>query len=175
MQSAPSKEMVGQSLVVVILGIFTVMLLTKPFPWLPLLDNANLLIHESGHTFFSSFGELVSTWGGSVMQISIPFFFMLYFLYQRQFFSTGFAIFWFGDNLINISVYIKDARTMLLPMINEGGHDWNFILGKTNWLPYDQLIGNGVYLLGVVSVLAGLVLCFYVWYSNCKKLFSQKL
>jgi len=37
-----------------------------------LIDNANLIIHEAGHFFFSFFGEFIHAAGGTLMQILFP-------------------------------------------------------------------------------------------------------
>jgi hypothetical protein len=107
------------------------------------------------------------------VQIFIPILFLSYFAFQRQLFAAGFTAFWLGNNLINVSVYIKDARVMLLPIIGGGIHDWNYLLGKVGWLTQDKLIGEGVHFLGVVCVLAGLGICVYTWYTGVKRIFSR--
>jgi len=173
MPPVPGKEMIFRTVIIAVMGIFTVMLITKPEPWLPLLDNANLLIHEAGHTFLAGFGDYISTLGGTLVQVFTPILFLSYFAYQKQFFSSGFTLFWLGNNLINVSVYIKDARVMLLPVIGGGIHDWNYLLGKVGWLSQDKLIGGGVYFLGVICVLAGLGICVYTWYAGVKGIFSR--
>jgi hypothetical protein len=132
-----------------------------------------LLIHEAGHTFLAGFGDYISTLGGTLVQVFTPILFLSYFAYQKQFFSSGFTLFWLGNNLINVSVYIKDARVMLLPVIGGGIHDWNYLLGKVGWLSQDKLIGGGVYFLGVICVLAGLGICVYTWYAGVKGIFSR--
>ena len=108
-----------------------------------LIDNADLVIHEAGHFFFMFFGRFIYTLGGTLMQIILPSLIAWYFF--RNNYKTGVqvALLWLGQNLINISVYAADARTMKLPLL--GGshvyHDWHFLLGYLNILEYDSTVG----------------------------------
>src|SRR3989338_6527917 len=93
------------------------------------LDGEDLLIHEAGHIVFMPFGEFISIEGGSIIQ-----------------------------NLINISVYMKDAIEMKLPLIGGEIHDWNFIFTHLNLLSSSKLLGSLTYFLGfIIIVLAGIV------------------
>ncbi|MBI5634940.1 MAG: hypothetical protein HZA15_15840, partial [Nitrospirae bacterium] len=69
------------------------------------LDNVNLPFHEFGHLFFSIFGEMLGIWGGTLMQLIIPFGILVYFFIQRETAGVFFCAFWLGENLLNISVY----------------------------------------------------------------------
>jgi hypothetical protein len=84
---------------------------------------------------------------------------------RREFYSSTVSIFWLGQNMFGISVYIKDAAAMELPLVSVGGgdtiHDWNYILLKLNILAWDQVIGNIVYGLGVLIIAVSVVLGFY--------------
>jgi len=108
-----------------------------------LIDNADLVIHEAGHVFFSLFGKFIYTIGGTLMQIIIPFIIAGYFF--RNSYRTGvqFSLLWLGQNLINISVYAADARTQKLHLL--GGkrvhHDWHYILNTLGLLNYDIIVG----------------------------------
>lgn len=107
------------------------------------IDNADLVIHEAGHFFFTFFGKFIYTLGGTLMQILLPSLITWYFF--RNSYRTGvqFGLLWVGQNLINISVYAADARAQALPLLggNKVYHDWNYLLSATSLLQYDIEVG----------------------------------
>lgn len=129
------------------------------------LDRVDLIAHEAGHLLFGYFGEFIMVIGGMLGQLLVPALIAIYFATRREFFSSSVVLFWLGQNLLNISVYVKDAAAMELPLVNIGGgegiHDWNYLLLKFNVLAWDQTIGNVVYGLGVLIIAASVVLGFY--------------
>jgi len=108
-----------------------------------LMDNIDLVIHEAGHVFFSLFGKFIYTLGGTLMQVIIPLIIAVFFF--RNSYRTGvqFALLWLGQNIINISVYVADARSQKLPLLggNKVYHDWNYMLNSIGLLNFDQIIG----------------------------------
>lgn len=121
------------------------------------LDHANLPFHEFGHIFFSIFGGMIGVWGGAVMQLIIPFVILIYFLVQRETAGVFLCAFWLGENLLNISIYIHDARALALPLVGGGEHDWNIILGHMNLLRHDHFIAAIVNALGWLIMLGSIV------------------
>jgi hypothetical protein len=122
------------------------------------LDNINLLIHEAGHLIFSPFGNFISTIGGTINQLLIPSLFAIYFLSKRDIFALSFSIFWIGENLINISYYIADAKLQALPLIGAGTHDWLKILTKLNFLDKAEFLGNTLFYTGSTIIIISLLL-----------------
>ncbi len=118
------------------------------------LDRVDLVFHEAGHVFFALFGEFVGILGGSLMQILIPAGIVAYFIWHQQRYSAAVTLFWVSQSLFNVSVYVKDARARVLPLL--GGedtlHDWNYILARLNLLRWDQALGNAVYAVGLVTL-----------------------
>jgi hypothetical protein len=106
-----------------------------------LIDNANLIIHEAGHFFFSFFGSFIYAAGGTIMQILFPFFIALYFLRTGYRTGTQIFLFWLGQNLINISVYAADAEVRILPLLGNGQHDWYYMLRQLGILNQAELVG----------------------------------
>ena len=133
----------------VILAVYGFFLLRDPETF-RLLDNVDLAIHEAGHVFFGPFGEFIGFLGGTLMQLIVPLTFLGYFVFKRDFHAASVMLWWTGQNLWNISVYVKDARAMELPLVGGGVHDWRFLLGETGWLPHDQEIGQAVHMFGVM-------------------------
>ena len=129
------------------------------------LDRVNLIAHEAGHLLFGYFGEFMLIAGGTLGQLLVPAGIAVYFAARREFYSASVVLFWVGENLLNISVYLKDAAAMELPLVSLGGgdsiHDWNWLLLKFNVLAYDQVIGNFVIGLGVLIILASVALACY--------------
>lgn len=145
----------GKLLFVLVLLYFAIQLVFSSDPWIP-FDFANLLIHESGHFIFSIFGEFVSILGGSLFQILVPTGIAIYFFYHRQIFSSAFALYWMGDNCVNVARYIKDAQSMQLPLLGGGIHDWNWLLSQTGLLSLNQEIGIFVQSVGIIFLIIGL-------------------
>ena len=112
------------------------------------LDYVNLPFHEFGHLFFGPFGDTLGIWGGTIMQLLIPFGILISFCLRKETLGAAFSAFWLGENLLNISVYMADARKMELPLVGSGDHDWNIILSGLNMLQYDTSIASVVKTLG---------------------------
>lgn len=131
-----------------------------------LLDRVDLIAHEAGHLLFGYFGEFMLVIGGTLGQLLVPVGIGAYFVAQREFFSATVLLFWLGQNFLNISVYVKDAAAMELPMVGLGGgdviHDWNWLLLKFNILAWDQTIGNLVYGVGVLVMVIAIGWGFYL-------------
>jgi hypothetical protein len=130
------------------------------------LDRVNLIAHEAGHLFFRWFGEFIHVIGGTIGQLFVPIAFTLYFYLRHEMFSSAVTFFWTGQNFFGISVYIKDAQAMNLPLLSIGGgedtiHDWNYILSKFGLLRWDHVIGNMAYGIGVVTIAVAVFWGFY--------------
>ena len=118
-----------------------------------LVDGANLLFHEAGHVFFHFLGEYAGIWGGTLLQLLIPFTIALGFLKHRDVYAACIMFYWAGENMFSISRYIKDARAQVLPYVGGEIHDWFYILSRAGWLQHDQLIGNTVWILGFLIMM----------------------
>lgn len=150
---------------IALIGVYGVVCALDPrtYRW---LDFVNLVFHEAGHAIFGFFGEFIGILGGSVMQVLIPVVVTGYFLLHDQRWSGMVTMFWVGQSLFNVSVYVRDARTRALPLL--GGedtiHDWSWILGHLHLLNWDQVLGGAVYALGLAalatSILGGLYFSF---------------
>jgi hypothetical protein len=124
-----------------------------------ILDHANLPIHEAGHPLFGLLGVTIGIWGGTLMELLVPLAFAVYFGTRGDTSGTAFSAFWFGENLLYISVYIADARAMELPLVGGGEHDWNMLLGGMGLLQQDKTIGGVVRIIGWL-IMFGAVLWF---------------
>lgn len=132
------------------------------------LDYVNLIFHEAGHTIFSPFGMFFKIEAGSGMQVAIPLFISIYFFYTQQIISGSICLMWVGQNLLNISIYVKDAIDMKLDLL--GGdyviHDWNYILTEIGVLQYAPQIASVFYVLGVTTIFFAIISAIIYWIKN---------
>lgn len=123
------------------------------------LDFVNLAFHEAGHVFLSAFGETVHYLGGTIFQLLIPAVLVGYFLLRtRRPVGAAFSLWWVGESLLNVARYMADARSLSLPLVGGGDHDWNWLFFRFGVLDADSVAGisGGTRLLGVLVMLAGL-------------------
>lgn len=121
-----------------------------------LADGADLIIHEAGHFFFGFMGNFIQAAGGTLMQILFPSFLSWHFF--RNGYRIGFQIFvfWLGQNLLNISIYVADAPVRRLPLLGNGKHDWYYILGQLNLIVHANEVAAMFYFLGIVMLIIAL-------------------
>ena len=126
------------------------------------INAVNLMLHEGGHFIFFFMPKFFGFFAGTMMQLLIPNLFLFYFMGKRSFYSASVMLFWIAVNLFDVSIYIKDARSMELPLLIQGTiHDWNYMLGRLNLLNFDQIIGNIVLVIGIIYFLLSLILGLY--------------
>jgi hypothetical protein len=127
----------------------------------------NLPFHEAGHIVFRPLGRLMTSLGGSIAQVLMPLVCLAVFLVKtRDTFAASFALWWTGENFMDLAPYINDARSGTLPLLGGntgktspyGFHDWEFILQETGLLRYDHFLAHLAYILGT-----GLMLCAFAW------------
>lgn len=146
-----------KSCLFILLTIWTYHLLLDTRPWI-FIDGVNLLFHEAGHLIFIFGGQFLSFLGGTITQLGIPFLIGIYFWINKKYFELYFCLFWFGDNLINVSTYIKDAQSQTLDLVGGQVHDWNAILTGLHLLSWDQTIGSTFYFLGLLCLITSIIL-----------------
>jgi hypothetical protein len=120
--------------------------------------------HEAGHLLFSPFGDLMGTLGGSLGQVIVPAICTIAFLTTSPNpFGAAVTAWWTGQNLMDVAVYINDARALRLVLIGGRtgaeveGHDWEHILMRLGLLHRDHQIANTVQFLGAAIMIAALV------------------
>jgi TfoX C-terminal domain len=143
---------IGKVLGVVFMAWYSFQKLRDPMQWM-FLDNVNLIVHEAGHPIFGFLGEFMMFLGGSLMQLLVPIVFTIYFWRSGQRFAAMVTTFWLATSLVNLEVYIADARAMELPLLggDNSTHDWNWLLSDLGWLRFDKAIAGFVYALGLMS------------------------
>src|SRR5215813_3994405 len=119
----------------------------------------NLVFHEAGHVIFGFFGRFIAIVGGSLNQVLIPAICTTVFVHRKQLGSAAVTLFWTGESLVDVAVYVADGRAMALPLLAEGmTHDWNFILGNLGLLYAAESLGRLTFGLGALAMLAALAL-----------------
>jgi len=123
-----------------------------------LIDNVNLIVHEGGHLLFGWLGSGIGLWGGTLLELLVPFALACYFIFQRHTTGTAFATFFFFENFIYIATYMADARAQGLPLVTvgdaeAGGHDWFRIFSGLETLEHDRAIAGAVRVLGWLGML----------------------
>jgi hypothetical protein len=148
-------------------AIYAMIRLTDP-TWWDLLDDVNLAVHEAGHIIFGFFGDIPGVLGGSLFQIIIPAVFAGYFFRSRQRFSAAMTLIWVAQSMVNVSIYIKDARAQQLSLL--GGensiHDWWYLLINWDLLQSDVRIGGFVHFLAAMLFTVALLLGAAVIYRD---------
>lgn len=118
----------------------------------------NLVFHEAGHVIFGVFGRFLGILGGSLNQVLIPSICAGYFVWHRQPAAAAVMLFWVGESVTDVAIYVADGRDMALPLLAEGLiHDWNWILSELSLRNQARPIGVAVFGVGVVLMAASIV------------------
>jgi hypothetical protein len=131
--------------------------------WVPLLDSANLALHEAGHPLFGVFGRTAMWYGGTLMQLVFPVATVLAFLGKQQAHGVVFGAVWIGNNLLNIGRYMADARAQMLPLAGGGEHDWTEIFARWGVLQHDTVIGGGFRFVGGMLIVVSVMWLVKLW------------
>lgn len=120
------------------------------------LHLVSLPFHEAGHVFFAPFGDLLMSLGGSLTQVLVPVICMTAFLTTSPNpFGAAIMAWWTGENLMDVAMYIDDARSLQLVLLGGmtggevEGHDWERILTLAGALHRDHQLARIVQFLGV--------------------------
>jgi hypothetical protein len=145
-------------LLLALLAWWTVSLGTAWSAWC-FVDFVNLAFHEAGHLLFGVCGTTVAYLGGTLGQLLVPGLLCAYFLWREgQPFAAAICLWWFGENFINISIYMADARSLALPLVGGGDHDWNELFYRFGLLGESSVQGvsTATHVAGVLFMLLGL-------------------
>ncbi|WP_018692998.1 hypothetical protein [Algicola sagamiensis] len=130
------------------------------------LHNINLPFHEAGHIVFRPFGQFMTSLGGTLGQLLIPFLCLATFSFKYlDNHSATVCLWWFGQNFIDIAPYINDARAGQLPLLGGnfghsspyGFHDWEYILTESGLIAYDQGIAIGSHFFGAIIMILAMI------------------
>lgn len=130
----------------------------RPGFLLAILDGANFVFHEGGHVLFVFLGSFLHALGGSLTQVAIPIACAVHFWRHRQPAAAAAALFWAGESVTHVAIYIADGRAMSLPLHGGPGvvHDWNYLLTRLGLVEWSVGLGRAAFALGLGLVLGAL-------------------
>ncbi len=130
------------------------------------LHLVNLPFHEAGHIVFRPFGAFITSLGGTLGQLLMPTICMgVLLLKTRDPFGASVALWWVGENFLDIAPYMNDARAGQLPLLGGnfghsapyGFHDWQYLLTESGLLQYDHGLAQATFALGAIIMLLSLL------------------
>jgi hypothetical protein len=122
--------------------------------WIPLLDSANLALHEAGHPLVGLFSDRLMVYGGTLFQLAFPLAAAWHFRQRGHLVGESVALVWLGENLFNVARYMGDARAQVLPLVGGGEHDWTEILTRWGLLHADKQLAGMLSLCATLSIVA---------------------
>jgi hypothetical protein len=119
----------------------------------------DLVFHEAGHVIFGFFGQFLGMLGGSLNQVLIPAVCTSYFLWHGRTGAAAVTLFWTGESLVDVAIYVADGRDMALPLLAEGlVHDWNWLLSELSLREQAPALGRVVFVAGLMVLAAAIVM-----------------
>ena len=78
-------------------------------------------------------------------------------LRTRDPFGASVALWWVGENFLDIAPYMNDARSGQLPLLGGnfghsapyGFHDWQYLLTESGLLQYDHNLAQATFAMGI--------------------------
>ena len=161
---AARVALIGRGILYVCLLIWTWRFVSQPMGTAAMssvLHGVNLVFHEAGHVLFLPVGTFLTALVGSLMQLLVPMICLVALVRQnRDAFGGSLALWWMGENLLDLAPYIADAVALELVLLGGftgrevEGHDWEAILGALGWLTHASLLRKTAHGLGV-AVMVG--------------------
>jgi hypothetical protein len=159
---------VGRAFFLVLLARWTCLFLVWPMRQdtigASFLHLISIPFHEAGHVFFAPLGDLMTSLGGSATQVLVPIVCWIAFTTTSPNpFGAASMCWWTGENLLDVAIYINDARALQLVLLGGHtgaeveGHDWEHILALTGLTMHDHQIAWTVHAIGGALMVAGLV------------------
>ena len=123
------------------------------------IHGIDLVVHEAGHTFAFFLPRFLYILAGSVLQVFLPAVCAVTFLRQGQPASFAVALFWTGESITDVAIYMADAKKQAPLLGGEGvTHDWNYLLVQLHLLGAADFLGRLTWLLGVGVIVAAIAL-----------------
>jgi hypothetical protein len=124
------------------------------------IHGIDLVIHEAGHAFALILPRFFYILGGSALQVILPAVCALTFLHQRHIASFAVALFWTGESVTDVAIYMADAKKQALPLLGGDGtvHDWNYLLGQVHLLGWAPSLGRLTFGVGILLITAALAI-----------------
>lgn len=122
------------------------------------IHGIDLVIHEAGHTFAIFLPHFLYVLAGSALQVLLPAVCAWTFLKQGQIGSFAVALFWTGESVTDVAIYMADGKKRALPLLggDPTGHDWHYLLGQLGLLNWAEFLGRLTFGVGIVIVMVSL-------------------
>ena len=170
--STPAMAALSTGFAVMVYLLATKNLLGSDSTILYLTHNVNLVFHEAGHWIFGIFGNrTLAIFGGSLNQVLIPAVVVASFWAKRDAVGFAFGLFWCFENLLDVAVYMADARALVLPLIGglgEDAHDWRNLFFHFGLIDQDTAIAAKTRFVGWVGIIATWTWFLWRWSSDRK-------
>lgn len=131
--------------------------------WVPILDSANLALHEAGHPLVGIFSQRAAVYGGTLFQLAFPLATAWHFYRENNIIGAAASLVWLGENLFNVARYMADARIQELPLVGGGDHDWAEIFSRWGVLHLDGRIAGATRGIGVLLMLGVAIWLYRRW------------
>jgi hypothetical protein len=120
----------------------------------------NLVFHEAGHFIFFWAPRQIMVIMGTGLQIIIPFFFMIVFMRQTDWFASCLMSWWGFQSVLDSAYYIADAKDRIMPLItgDPDSHDWWYLFGQWGLLDNSVYIGNIIMYIAFFGMLLSIML-----------------
>ena len=135
------------------------------------LDFVNLAFHEAGHVFLSMFPRFISFAGGTLSQLVFPVICLVHLKRRGANLGWQLCLFWVGESLLNISIYVGDAIKQELPLVGGGEHDWTYLLTELGLIAHTTGTAKAVFLAGSAVIF----LSFYFILEDARRRASIEL
>lgn len=176
---------VARGLLLALLAVWSWRFVTHPLNAAVVGDSflhlINLPFHEAGHLFFAPFGSFMMSLGGSLTQVLIPVICVVAFVRKPDLFGAAVAMWWAGQNLVDLGPYIADARSLSIVLLGGRtgaeveGHDWEAILSALGLMHRDRQIGMAAHMLGSAIMAASLAAGAFLTWRDYRSSSSQTL
>ena len=135
------------------------------------LDFVNLAFHEAGHVFLGFMPRFVRFIAGTLFQLAVPAVCLVHLRRRGANLGWQLCLFWLGESLLNISVYIGDALSQALPLVGGGEHDWTYLLTEMGLIAHTTGTAKAVFLAGSAVIF----LSFYFILEDARRRASIEL
>ena len=126
------------------------------------IDNANLMVHEVGHTMFSWVGYYTMILGGTLLQLIVPIACTWFFIRKGQTTAVACTAFWLSENLLYVATYMADARRSALPLVGSDESDWTILFTHWGVLQNDLTIAAWTRGIGWIGMMLTVVWLIYM-------------
>ena len=79
---------------------------------------------------------------------------------RRDAFAAAVCRVWLAESLMNVAVYLGDARAQALPLVGGHTHDWHWLLAHAGLLAHCETLARGLHLAASAVLMAAWLAAF---------------